>query len=264
MGKVCGTFKLTPSFVSVPPDILDHSTSSDVIVREGASISLRCAARGSPEPTITWKRENNENIYLPNGQQVASFSGPVLNITQVSRRQMGHYLCIASNGVPPSVSKRITVIVNFPPMIWIQNQLIGAHEGQMVTLECHSEAYPKSINYWTKDSGDIIAQSAKYEPTIIESSYKVQMKLAIKSLSHGDYGSYKCVAKNSLGDTDGTIRLVQIARPTAIHQTTGDPDGGDMPPYMLKGVIGDAHRASEASQLMLILSCVFLLIVEQQ
>lgn len=49
--------------------------------------------------------------------------------------------------------------VSVPPMIWIQNQLVGAYEGQQMTLECHSEAYPKSINYWTReDRGDIIAQ----------------------------------------------------------------------------------------------------------
>lgn len=43
-------------------------------------------------------------------------------------------------------------------MIWIQNQLVGAYEGQQMTLECNSEAYPKSINYWARDKGEIIAQ----------------------------------------------------------------------------------------------------------
>lgn len=38
------------------------------------------------------------------------------------------------------------------PMIWIQNQLVGAQEGQQMTLECHSEAFPKSINYWTREN----------------------------------------------------------------------------------------------------------------
>lgn len=44
-------------------------------------------------------------------------------------------------------------------MIWIQNQLVGAYEGQQMTLECHSEAYPKSINYWTREKGEIVPQS---------------------------------------------------------------------------------------------------------
>jgi len=35
----------------------------------------------------------------------------VLNIPKVSRLHMGAYLCIASNEVPPSVSKRITLKV---------------------------------------------------------------------------------------------------------------------------------------------------------
>ncbi|KAK9504922.1 hypothetical protein O3M35_009089 [Rhynocoris fuscipes] len=120
---------------------------------------------------------------------------------------MGAYLCIASNGVPPSVSKRIMLIVHFPPMVWIQNQLVGAMEGQQMTLECHSEAYPKSINYWTGEKGEIIAHGAKYEPVLLDNAYKVHMKLTIHSVSPSDFGSYKCVSKNSLGDTDGTIKL---------------------------------------------------------
>lgn len=43
-----------------------------------------------------------------------------------------------------------------PPMLSIPNQLEGAYQGQDVTLECHTEAYPASINYWTTDKGDMI------------------------------------------------------------------------------------------------------------
>lgn len=35
------------------------------------------------------------------------------------------------------------------------NQLVGAYEGQRIQLECNSEAYPKSINYFTREE-DII------------------------------------------------------------------------------------------------------------
>lgn len=41
-------------------------------------------------------------------------------------------------------------------MLSIPNQLEGAYVGQDVTLECHTEAYPTSINYWTTERGDMI------------------------------------------------------------------------------------------------------------
>ncbi|KAK1120758.1 hypothetical protein K0M31_010964, partial [Melipona bicolor] len=131
--------------LSVPPNILDYPTSTDMVVPEGSKVSLHCEATGSPAPNITWRREDGQDITLSNGQKVQSIDGPNFNISKVTRVHMGFYLCIAINGVPPSVSKRIMLTVQFPPMISVQNQLVGAHEGQQLTLECHSEAYPKSI-----------------------------------------------------------------------------------------------------------------------
>lgn len=75
---------------TVPPDILDYPTStgtyymlvrlvrqihytvvffSDMVVREGSNVTLKCAARGSPTPTITWRRENAEPIALSSAQE---------------------------------------------------------------------------------------------------------------------------------------------------------------------------------------------------
>ncbi|XP_058820337.1 neurotrimin-like isoform X1 [Topomyia yanbarensis] len=198
--------------VVVPPDILDYPTSTDMVVREGSNVTLRCAATGSPAPAIVWRREGGENISLQDGELVPSIEGPTFSIPKVNRLHMGAYLCIASNGVPPSVSKRVMLIVHFPPMIWVPNQLVGAVEGQRMTLECHSEAYPKSINYWTREKGDIVPQGGKYEPVLIDNAYKVVMKLSIKVVSQADFGAYKCIAKNSLGETDGTIKLYKLPK----------------------------------------------------
>lgn len=43
---------------------------------------------------------------------VLEWEGESLELTRISRLDMGAYLCIASNGVPPSVSKRIKVSVD--------------------------------------------------------------------------------------------------------------------------------------------------------
>ncbi|KAF6213066.1 hypothetical protein GE061_010780 [Apolygus lucorum] len=206
--------------VVVPPDIMDTGTSTDMVVREGANVTFKCLASGSPSPNITWRREGGESIPLPNGEETSSIDGTSFNLTRVNRLHMGAYLCIASNGWPPSVSKRITLVIHFPPMIWIQNQLVGAMEGDQMTLECLSEAFPRPISYWTRESGDIISQGSKYEPTVIENNYKVHMKLTIHNVGPSDFGSYKCVSKNSLGETDGTIKLYQIPTPTTTMATT--------------------------------------------
>ncbi|XP_074101991.1 opioid-binding protein/cell adhesion molecule homolog isoform X1 [Cotesia typhae] len=215
--------------VVVPPDILDYPTSTDMVVREGSNVTLRCAASGSPQPNITWKRESGEAIALGvNDEAVSSINGSTLNITRVNRLHMGAYLCIASNGVPPSVSKRIMLIVHFPPMIMIQNQLVGAQEGQDMTLECDSEAYPKAINYWTRENDSVISNGEKYEffshsDSLQMNEYKVHMKLTIKRVELADYGSYKCISKNSLGATDGTIKFYRIETPTTQPPTTTTP-----------------------------------------
>jgi neurotrimin len=122
---------------------------------------------------------------------------------------MGAYLCIASNGVPPTVSKRIKVSVDFPPMLWIPHQLVGAPLAYSVTLECFTEAHPSSLNYWTREDGQMIHETRKYhtENTFGDPSYKIHMKLTINNIQQSDYGTYKCVAKNPRGETDGTIRL---------------------------------------------------------
>ncbi|XP_013190168.1 lachesin [Amyelois transitella] len=193
--------------VVVPPDILDRGTSADQMVREGASVSLTCAASGSPMPQIVWRREHNKPITIADGIKVSSLEGPVLNISRVSRQHAGAYLCIASNGVPPTVSKRIMLTVQFPPVITIRNQLVGAALGTDLVLECETEAYPKPVSYWNRENGENVPVGVGVEPQKIDGWYRTVMRLAIRRITPSDYGAYKCVSKNSLGDTEGTIKL---------------------------------------------------------
>jgi hypothetical protein len=94
-------------------------------------------------------------------------------------------------------------------MLWIPHQLVGAPLAYSVTLECFTEAHPTSLNYWTREDGHMIHESRKYraENTVDSPPYKTHMKLTINNIQERDYGTYKCVAKNPRGETDGTIRL---------------------------------------------------------
>jgi hypothetical protein len=49
-------------FVAVPPSIVDRETSTDIVVRESANVTLTCKAAGYPEPYVMWRREDGEDI----------------------------------------------------------------------------------------------------------------------------------------------------------------------------------------------------------
>lgn len=88
-----------------------ESTPSSVAVRENQSINMTCRADGFPAPKIIWRREDGQSITVERKKKVMVYDGEVLPLTKVSRNEMGAYLCIATNGVPPSVSKRIILDV---------------------------------------------------------------------------------------------------------------------------------------------------------
>jgi hypothetical protein len=203
--------------VVVPPKLTSRG-GRDLVVREGDNVSLSCEATGYPPPHIVWRREDGGDILLA-GRKASIVERSSLDLPKISRLNMGDYLCVASNGIPPSTSNRFSIKVQFPPMFWIPSQLEGAYEGQDVTLECHSEAFPKSINYWVNNKGAMLVSDHKYEAVSVESAYKVYMTLHIRNVTKNDYMEYRCVAKNSLGTSDGSITLYATNRPTTPWET---------------------------------------------
>ncbi|KAF4529199.1 hypothetical protein B566_EDAN011445 [Ephemera danica] len=75
-----------------------------------------------------------------------------MKLAKVTRSEMGAYLCIASNGIPPTVSKRIMV-----------------------------NASPRSINYWVRDTGEMVISSDKYDvQSAAKSMFETRMLLTIR------------------------------------------------------------------------------------
>uniref|UniRef100_A0A1I8PK30 Ig-like domain-containing protein n=1 Tax=Stomoxys calcitrans TaxID=35570 RepID=A0A1I8PK30_STOCA len=221
--------------VQVPPDIINEESSSDLAVQEGEDATLVCKATGNPVPRVTWRREDGEMILLrkPGSRELMreSYQGPALKLARLERRQMGAYLCIASNDVPPAVSKRVSLSVQFAPMVRAPSQLLGTPLGSDVQLECQVEASPSPVSYWLKGarttssySGSIsnsaletgqpgpemLLDGPKYSITEKRDGYRGIMLLTVRSFSPSDVGTYHCVSTNSLGRAEGTLRLYEI------------------------------------------------------
>ena len=74
----------------MPPDILDYPTSTDMVVREGSNVSLRCAASGSPQPNITWRREGGESIAI-SGQREGKIENAISSPNRLAMRKKFHF-----------------------------------------------------------------------------------------------------------------------------------------------------------------------------
>jgi len=200
--------------VVIPPAIIDAESSSDQSVPEGGSIKLICTASGFPRPEVIWRRGDGQMITVKtNGKKRKSMEivGETLHLYSVTRSEMGSYMCIARNGVPPAVSKNIQLNVNFQPQISSEQQLVGAPSGTQITITCIAEASPRPINYWTFGTGEMIVPNEKFQmEEEDESSYRFRMSLTIRNLVSPDFGSFRCVSKNSIGHAEEFIELYEM------------------------------------------------------
>ncbi|CAK9825760.1 LAC [Anthophora retusa] len=213
--------------VLVPPDILSTGTSEgEVSVLEGENATLSCKASGRPSPRVLWRREKSAFILMRGLHDplipVDNQSGEKLELTRVDRRQMGAYLCIAKNEVPPAVSKRVYLRVNFPPSAKVSNELLGSPLDTDVSLICSIEAYPKTINLWTRKeqvimSGDRYEIDERGHP---DEEWKTTSELKIRRLEKTDLGEYTCSASSSMGKAKATLRVYEIERATPPTRAT--------------------------------------------
>ncbi|XP_055547423.1 lachesin-like isoform X2 [Wyeomyia smithii] len=193
--------------VVVPPDILDHQTSQDMTVSEGSNVSLTCVATGVPEPAIVWKRAGEKALAMMENSGITTHDGSVLNIFNVQRHNAGAYHCIASNGVSPTVSKRIMVTVDFAPIVRVPIRQYTAEIGQRVSLECFTESHPDPITYWQRGKGEIILPGVSEVKQFSENVYRVAMQIVVHLQRNSDFGIYKCVAKNELGVSEEAVKI---------------------------------------------------------
>ncbi len=101
---------------ATPPEIAEHPV--DLTVPRGSPATLHCVAAGSPEPTITWLREDGGPV-TPEGDhtvQLPDGSLFFLRTVQNPRSQdSGLYSCRAENrdGVVQSRPARLTVTCKY-------------------------------------------------------------------------------------------------------------------------------------------------------
>lgn len=183
-----------------PPVINDNSTRS-VIVNQYESATLECTAKGSPEPRIEWRRENN--AVLPTGGII--YKGIKLKIHSVKKEDRGTYFCVADNGVGNPAKRHVALDVEFAPSFVDnqENQVVKQAWNFEVGLVCSVEAFPPASVIWIHNGIQKSVNDEEY------SIYKgpgtdglVSSNLRIKALQEDNLGTYTCRAGNKLGQAE--------------------------------------------------------------
>ncbi|XP_047004500.1 uncharacterized protein LOC124622755 [Schistocerca americana] len=67
----------------------------------------------------------------------------------------------------------------------------------------------------------VLPAAGKLRLEAAENSYRGHMRLTVAQLAAPhDFGNYRCIAKNSLGETEGSIRLYEIPKPSSPPRAT--------------------------------------------
>eukprot|EP00092_Neocalanus_flemingeri_P025444 GFUD01027586.1.p1 GENE.GFUD01027586.1~~GFUD01027586.1.p1 ORF type:complete len:1098 (+),score=293.63 GFUD01027586.1:126-3419(+) len=148
---------------------------------------LLCFGEGSPEPSITWKF-NDEVV---SEDSVLEFSEPI------KKEQSGDYFCHISNDHGEEVIST-TVTVLYKPECTVTYTLME----EEVVLLCTANANPNDLTFWWKKQNDTFDGQAN--DNRIES--EVRLKIINESL-----GDYFCHVNNSVGEGDACmIELTDI------------------------------------------------------
>ncbi|XP_066973157.1 lachesin-like [Macrobrachium rosenbergii] len=131
----------------VEPPVLDDK-DEELWVMEGMKAVLSCSAHGTPTPSYKWFREDYSRIRLNSSTYVQSWEKRKLILEHVNHQTAGGYICIASNGYPPSKSKRVVLNVYFAPKVRGPGSQIWAQLGQTVSLTCLYAAFPAPNVMW--------------------------------------------------------------------------------------------------------------------
>uniref|UniRef100_A0A8C9DAG5 Immunoglobulin superfamily member 9 n=1 Tax=Panthera leo TaxID=9689 RepID=A0A8C9DAG5_PANLE len=219
------TVNSPPQFLETPPQVLE--------VQELEPVTLRCVARGSPQPHVTWKLRGQD---LGQGQGQVQVQNGTLWIRRVERRSSGVYTCQASS-TEGSASHATQLLVLGPPVIVVPPKNSTVNASQDVSLACRAEAYPTNLTYsWFQDSVNVFHVS-RLQPRV---RILVDGSLRLLAAQPDDAGRYTCVPSNGLRRPPSASAYLTVLYPA---QVTAMPPETPLPVGM-RGVIRCPVRAN--------------------
>ncbi|XP_059482331.1 nephrin isoform X2 [Neocloeon triangulifer] len=206
--KVQFIVKFSPKITSVP---------RVVIVADKEDATLTCSADGEPLAMehFTWKRagfnvKERATVTYANGTSFLRIHAP-------TKEDMGQYECIVNNGIGAVAKANATMLIKHKPEFDISPEIskAAANSGNEARLVCRAKGAPQVNFEWRKGNSNINGNTSDRYITAVNKLDELTYEsiLVIKAVKQNDFGTYDCVAKNSMGPAVHNIKLEITSRP---------------------------------------------------
>ncbi|XP_078604169.1 hemicentin-1-like isoform X2 [Branchiostoma floridae x Branchiostoma japonicum] len=204
--------------VHVPPTVGDGRVPiRDVTVTLNNSVTLDCLVSGIPRPSVRWLKDG-EDVKIGDQVQLQN-SGDTLQISRTSLQDGGVYMCVATN-IAGEDTQSWGVTVWVPPTIPDNQNMITLTplESEDVSIACQATGVPAPVFVWLKNDrswpvGDSRV-TTEVETTLDSGGQSsVSNYITIRNVKVGDTAIYKCIARNSAGESHKVFNISVIVKP---------------------------------------------------
>ncbi|GAB6020358.1 Down syndrome cell adhesion molecule-like protein 1 [Chamberlinius hualienensis] len=207
----------------------------DVDVIVGGNATLDCSAYGSPQPTITWLKNegisasDTREVTLQLNSRVVQLSNGSLQLRNVLELDRGQYVCQVTNGVGAGLSRVVQLRVNVPPSFERHHVNITWIKGEDIRVWCTAHGDLPMDIAWSFN-GQLMTSSPS---TTFDFQYEISERLLEGREGRGmksevviqrSFGAhhrsllkssdvFKCEAKNLHGSSESFIHLIMQEPP---------------------------------------------------
>lgn len=142
--------------IETPPRIKKPSSQMRVIVPETQQFfTYQCEADGFPKPSYLWYR--NDQQIDSTGEYIRAFDNGSLHLRNFTSREQGYFQCRAKNKYGTSVSVKLPIVMETPPMRLpdTPTEVVEVNEGEPAALYCVKTppTVPEYITRWYLEGG---------------------------------------------------------------------------------------------------------------
>ncbi|XP_048880531.1 nephrin isoform X2 [Brienomyrus brachyistius] len=189
-----------------------------VYVDLGQTANLMCKADANPLISgmfsWEWLGEEEEELGLQDEDEDTGW----LTIAEVTRSHSGRYKCTVDNGIGPSASAEVQLVVRFKPEIqkgvqWskVASRGDGSSNAEVI---CQAEGIPKVHLSWAKNNVPMDFADPRYEERTVREGWVYTSIVTIINVSTAlDYAVFTCNARNALGEEQLAIQLLSTSHP---------------------------------------------------